>query len=121
MLGFCLTGDIDAPVSCHNPVAGVFSMFGRAEYKKLYDPNSVNAAKHQWAVGACLELQSHAKLANGKNGGSYLSNSSSTNDLRHYKYIICTAHVEIWEMRVVSSDDSSAFYDCKADTWSGSV
>lgn len=87
MLRFCPTGDIDAFVPCHNPtggwsstsrtnrgekreilvitplVAGLFSMFGRASLKWVH-----------------LDLQSRARLADGKNGGSYLSNSSSTND-----------------------------------------
>ena len=99
----CLSEEnIGGPVPCHDPVAGVCSIFGRAELKKLDDSISVEAARYQWASSAYLELLSRAKLADSRTDTSCRPVSYSSHNFRQYGYIICAAHVEIWVMRVTS-------------------
>lgn len=118
-LDFLSEGNVGTPVPCHDPAAGVCAIFGRAELKKSDDSSSVEAARHQWAVGAYQELLSRVRLVNGKNDNSYRPVSCSTHDLRHYGYIICAAHVEIWEMRVTSSRSTQTDITTRRDTFYG--
>lgn len=98
-----LNKDINSYLPCYNPSAGVCAIWLRAEFKKTNDQGLIKAARHQWAVGAFLELQYRVRLARDTTRSSYLSDSSSTKDLRHYGYVICGAYVEIWEMYVACS------------------
>ena len=116
-LQFLSEGNVGGPVPCHDPVAGVCSIFGRAEVKKLDDSNSVEAARHQWASSAYLELLSRVKLADSRTDKSCRPVSYSTPDFRQYGYIICAAHVEIWVMRVTSFTSIQTDIPTRRDTF----
>ena len=118
-LQFLSEGNVGGPVPCHDPVAGVCSIFGRAELKKSDDSISVEAARHQWASGAYLELLSRAKLADGRTDKACRPVSCSTHDFRQYGYIICAAHVEIWVMRVTSFRSTQTDSSTRRDTFYG--
>ena len=62
-LDFLSEGSVGAPVHCHDPVSGIYSIFARAELKKYDDSSSVEAARHQWAVAAYPELLSCVQIS----------------------------------------------------------
>lgn len=92
--------DLETFLPCYDPSAGVCAIWLRVEFKKTNELRLIQAARHQWAVGAYLELQARVRLARSPGSDPYLSNPSSTKDLRQYGYVICGGHVEIWEMLV---------------------
>lgn len=100
---------------CHDPSAQICSIWLRVEFKKGDEQQSIKTARHQWAVGAFLDLQSRVRMIRSGKSGSYLSDPSSTEEFRQYGYIICGARVEVWEMRVICSGSTQG--DHRRDTF----
>lgn len=97
-----------AQMPCHDPSAGIMCIWLRVEFKKNDDEPSRRAARHQWAVGAYISLQARLRLAPIDSSTSYLQGHLSTDDIRHYGYVICGTKVEIWEMKVLTNGVTKA-------------
>ena len=94
---------IDEDFPCHDRLGGIFSIWLRIEFKRDEDADLINTARHQWAVGAFLELQSRVRMIRDGQGKSYLLESSDMAEFRQYGYVVCGAYVEVWEMCVIYS------------------
>lgn len=66
----------------------------RGEYKINEDEQSRTIARHQWAIGAYLELLDRVRIYR-PHDSPYLDNRPALANIRQYGYVICERWVEV--------------------------
>ena len=92
-------------LSCYDSAAGLCCIWLRVEYKIGEDNHSITVARHQWAIGAYLELLDRVRLNRPKKIG-YFYDAGALSNIRQYGYVICGRSVEVWVMEVEIHKDS---------------
>lgn len=106
-LPFCTRIDI---LPCYDSSAQLCCVWLRVEYKIGEDKHSIITARHQWVIGAYLELLDRVRMYRpGKD--AYLNDRPALSNIRQYGYVICGRRVEIWEMTVDIPNGSSRQQD----------
>ncbi|KAM0793892.1 hypothetical protein BDR22DRAFT_74563 [Usnea florida] len=96
---------IPKTLSCYDSAAGLSCIWLRVEYEIGELDHSKTVARHQWAIGAYLELLDRVRLNRPKKNG-YLRDAGALSNIRQYGYVVCGRDVEVWVMKVKIHKDS---------------